>query len=272
MPPRRAAVVLRRALQQGRQSLIQAPAALLGFSACACGLHLLGWALFAAGHLGEGSALTLLLNLAGVVVYTGSIVWLVQGLTRGGLAAARGVRPQWRDLVRWRSREALALLGSLLAAGGCILLAGLVGFVAWSLATFVLPAFSVIPAVLALVLVTAASLSQLFVACLLLDAGLSPSSAVRSGIVGFERCWPFCLGLGLASGLILLLPFAAGFLAEALVSGLGVAITVLAMVAALPLLSCTVTAGYLQLAPTLLRPEAPKSGAAGGRGWPDNNG
>ena len=259
-------MVLRRALQQGRQSLIQAPAALLGFSACACGLHLLGWALFAAGDLGKGSALSLLLNLAGLVVYTGSIVWLVQGLTRGGLAAAHGVRPQWRDLVRWRGREALTLLGSLLAAGGCILLAALVGFVAWSLATFVLPAFSVIPALLALLLVAAASLSQLFIACLLLDAGLSPSAAVRSGILGFERCWLLCIGLGVAGGLILLLPFAAGFLAEALVSGLGAAITVLAMVAALPLLSCTVTAGYRQLAPTLLRPEARKSEAAGERG------
>jgi hypothetical protein len=68
--------------------------------------------------------------------------------------------------------------------------------------------------------------------------------------------WRGLLGLSPLLLGILLLPFVLGLLAEAVGAGLGVAITALAMVVALPLLATTVTAAYRQISGTAFTAEA----------------
>jgi hypothetical protein len=268
LPPLR----IGQALAQGWRGLRRCPGPLLGFSAAACGLHLLGWGLFAAGHQLEPGPLALLLDGAGILLYGLSLLWLIQGLTRGGLALAEGRQLRWRSLARWQGAEAARLLGALLSAAGGLALAALLGFVAWSLGVFLLPALSLIPALLALLLLAAVALSQLFLGCLVIGAGLRPSRAVRRGLELLGPLWPSLLALAAMAGLILLLPFGLGLLAEAAVAGWGAAATALALVLVLPLLSNLVCAAYGQLPEAGIRPGARRSGAAGGTGWPDSSG
>jgi hypothetical protein len=102
----------------------------------------------------------------------------------------------------------------------------------------------------------AMGMSQLFNPCLVLEERLSPSRAFGRGVELLSQHWRGLLGLSPLLLGILLLPFVLGLLAEAVGAGLGVAITALAMVAALPLLATTVTAAYRQISGTAFTAEA----------------
>ena len=267
MAVRSAQLRIGQAVRDGWRGLRRCPGVLLGFSGAASGLHLLGWGLFAAGHSGPEGFLALVLDGAGLALYGLSVLWLIQGLSRAGLALAAGQAPRWSSLRRWRGGEAWRLLLALCTAGAALALAGLLGFVAWSLVVFLVPGLSLIPALLTLLLLTAVASSQLFLACLVIQDRHSPSEAFRRGLALLEPLWPSLLGLTAMAGLILVVPFALGLLAEATLAGLGAAVTVLALVTALPLLSGTITAAYHQLNAT-----APRNGAAGETGWPGSSG
>ena len=236
-----------RALRQGLQGLRLQPRLTWGFSTVACALHLLGWGLFAAGHSNDSAVLALLLHTAGVGLYAGSLIWLIEGLSRIGLAHESGRRLRWRQLARWHGHQswavAFGVLNTLLAAAA----AALTGFMAWSLVLFLLPALSVLPALLAMAGVTAVLLSQLFNPCLVLDQHLSPSEAFGRGVDLLSRNWPGLIALLLLLLSQLALPFGLGLLAEAIGAGLGVVVTAVAMVAVLPVLAATVCAAYRQL-------------------------
>ena len=238
-----------RALRQGLQGLRLQPQITWSFSALACGLHLVGWGLFAAGHSNDSAVLALLLHAVGVGLYAGSLVWLIEGLCRLGLAHGSGRRLRWRQLTRWHGHQSwcltLGLLNTLLAAAA----AALAGFMAWSLVLFLLPALSVVPALLAVAAVTATMLSQLFNPCLVLDQRLRPSAAFATGVALLQGHWMGLIALLPLLLAFLALPFALGLLAEALAAGLGVVVTVVAMVAVLPVLAATICAAYGQLRP-----------------------
>ena len=237
------------ALRQGIAGLGLQPGLTWGFSALACAVHLLGWGLFAAGHNTDSAVLALLLHTVGVGLYAGSLIWLIEGLSRLGLAHGAERRLRWRQLARWHGRQswtvAMGLLNTVLAAGA----AALAGFMAWSLVLFLAPAVSVVPGLLALAAVTAVLLSQLFNPCLVLDRQLSPSEAFALGVALLIRHWLGMIALLPLLLALLALPFGLGLLAEAIGAGLGGVVTVVAMVAALPVLASTVCAAYRQLRP-----------------------
>ena len=237
------------ALRQAVRGLRLQPQLTWSFSAAACGLHLLGWGLFAAGYSNDSAVLALLFHLFGVVLYTGSLIWLIEGLTRLSLAHGAGRRLRWRQLARWHGHQswtlALGLLNTALSAAA----AALAGFMAWSLVVFLAPVLSLLPALLALAAVTAVLLSQLFNPCLVLGDHLSPSAAYGRGIALLRWHWRTLMVLLPVLLLLLALPFGLGLLAEALGAGLGVVVTVMAMVMVLPLIAATVGAAYQQLKP-----------------------
>ena len=245
----------RQALARGLVLLRQQPLPLLGFSAAAWGLHGLGWALVAAGDRLPSAVLGALLHGVGIVLYAGGLLWLVEGLSRAGLALAADQRPRWRELYRWHGRSSRRLAWGLLNILAALALTALVGFVGWSLVVFLLPALSPLPALLALLACAAVGLSQVFNACLVLERQLSPSQAFRQGFVLLEHHWAGLLKLvallALASSVPTLL---LGLVAEALVAGLGVPATVLAVVAASPLVALGTTCAYRQLLPELTAP------------------
>lgn len=245
------------ALRQGATGLRRQPALLLGFSSLACGVHLIGWGLFAAGHAVDSGVLAAVLHVSGTTLYAGSLLWWIEGLSRAGLALATGSAIGWRTLRRWRTgasgRLALALL-SLLAL---LLLEALLGFMAWSLALFLLPGLAAVTALLTLLLLAATSLSQLFLCCEVLAQGLGPAEALRAGVLLLEQHGPRLLALGgLLLGL-LLSPVLLGLVVEGLANRLGASATVAGLVAVAPLLATTTTAAYAQL-----RPAPPLSSAA----------
>ena len=237
------------ALRQGLEGLGLQPGLTWGFSSLACAVHLLGWGLFAAGYSTESAVLALLLHIVGVGLYGGTLIWLIEGLSRLGLAHGAGRRLRWRQLARWHGRQswtvAVGLLNMVLAAAA----AALAGFMAWSLVLFLVPALSVLPGLLALAAVTAVLLSQLFNPCLVLDRQISPSAAFSLGVALLIQHWLGMIALLPLLVTLLALPFGLGLLAEAIGAGLGVVVTVLAMVAALPVLAATVCAAYRQLRP-----------------------
>ena len=237
------------ALREGLQGLRLQPQISWGFSALACAVHLLGWGLFAAGHSTGSAVLALLLHTVGVGLYGASLIWLVEGLSRLGLAHGGGRRLRWRQLARWHGRQswslALGLLNTMLAAAA----AALAGFMAWSLVLFLVPALSVLPGLLAIAAVAAVLLSQLFNPCLVLDQHLSPSAAFSLGVALLIRHWRGLLALLPLLLTLLALPFSLGLLAEAIGAGLAGVVTGLAMVAVLPVLAATVCATYRQLRP-----------------------
>ena len=155
----------------------------------------------------------------------------------------------WRQLARWHGHQswtlALGLLNTILGAAA----AALAGFMAWSLALFLMPALSVLPALLAVVAVVAVVLSQLFNPCLVLDQQLRPSEAFGQGVALLQQHWRGLLALLPVLLALLALPFGLGLLAEALGAGLGVAVTALTLVMVLPLIAATVCAAYRQLSP-----------------------
>jgi hypothetical protein len=247
----------RRALGRGLALLRQQPLPLLGFSAAAWGLHGLGWALVAAGDRLPSAVLGALLRGVGIVLYGGGLLWLVEGLSRAGLALAAGQRPHWRELYRWHGRSSRRLAWGLLNLVAALAFTALVGFVGWSLVVFLLPALSPLPALLAVLGCGAVGLSQVFNACLVLERQLSPSQAFRQGFVLLEHHWAGLLQLVALLALVSSVPtLLLGFVAEALVAGLGVPVTVVAVVAASPLVAVSTTCAYRQLLPELA-PDAP---------------
>ncbi len=244
------------ALGQGLQALRRQPALVLGFSVLSCGTHLLGWALVAAGDGSDSAVLALLLRSIGILLYAGSLLWLIEGLTRIGLTlgAARTVR--WRRVSRWPSRSSGDLALGVINTGLALSAAACAGFIGWSLALFLLPGLSAVAALLGLLAIAAAGLSQLFNACLVLDQRLSPSQAFRQGVRLLLRFGPALSRLALLLLALLALPFGLGLVAEALGSAFSAAITVLAMVVVLPVLAATVTAAYRQLPDGAIRAEA----------------
>lgn len=249
------------AWRQGWRSLRQQPLLLLGFSFSTVGLHLLGWALFVGADRSDSGVMAGLLHLIGLLLYACSPVWLVDGLTRAGLALAQGRAMPWSTLWRWRRRRSWRLLWSLVQLLATLALAGLISFIGWSLLLVFVPGLSVVPALMGLTAAAALLISQVFAPCLVLDAKLRPTAVFRAGMVLLEHHWA---GLLLLCGSLLMLtlsPLLLGLLAEAVVEGLGIAATVLGYVAVLPLIASTVTAAYLQLKPEVPLPRRLRPGA-----------
>jgi hypothetical protein len=235
------------ALRQGLRGLRLQPRLSWGFNTLASGLHLLGWGLFAVGHSTDSAVLALLLHGVGVGLYAGSLVWLIEGLSRLGLAHGAGRRLRWRQLARWHGRQSWTLALGLLNTGLAASAAALAGFMAWSLVLLLLPALSLPLALLAVAAVAAVLLSQVFNPCLVLDQRLSPSQAFGRGVALLRRHWRGLLGLLPMLLGLLAIPFGVGLLSEALGAGLGAVVTAVAMVAMLPVLAATITAAYRQL-------------------------
>ncbi len=243
-----------RALAQAVRSLRRRPGLSFGFSALSCGTHLLGWALVAAGEGSESAVLTLLLRGVGTLIYVGSLIWLIEGLTRIGLSLGRGRTLRWRHLCRWHGRRSrnvgLGALNTAVVLGAT----AFATFMAWSLTLFLLPGLSMVPAGLGLIGLAGVGLSQLFNPCLVLDQKLSPTQAFTHGGTLLRQHWAGISGLAVVLLATLSAPFGLGLLTEALLPGFSAAATLVAMVAALPVLATTVTAAYLQL--HTLRPGA----------------
>jgi len=237
------------ACRDGWTSLIQQPRLLLGFSAASLGMHLLGWALFAGAEAVESGVLAALLHVVGLALYSGSLLWMVEGLSRAGLARMQGTALQWGELMGWPSHSIRRLVICLINLAAALAATAAITFVLWSLLLFLLPAMSVVPALLGLIAAAGLCLSQLFAPCLLLDTRLSPAAIFRQGALLLEHHWAGLLLLCGALAGILLSPLLLGLVAEALVRGLGVAVTALVMVVALPLSATTVAAAYQQLSP-----------------------
>jgi len=243
-PPLRPMGALRRGLALMRQQ----PLPLLSFSAAAWGVHGLGWALVAAGDRIPSAVLGALLHGIGIVLYAGGLLWLVEGLSRAGLALAAGQRPRWSALYRWHGRHSRQVACGLVTLLAALAFTALVGFVAWSLVVFLLPALSAVPALLALLACAAVGLSQVFNPCLVLERQLSPTEAFREGFVVLEQHWAGLLQLVALLAVATAVPILAlGLVAEAVVPGLGVPITVLAVVAASPVVALATTNAFRQL-------------------------
>lgn len=240
-----------RAWRQSWVSLSQHPWPLLGFSGAVLALHLLGWALFAVAEGQESAVLSALLHLLGLGLYSASLLWMVEGLSRGGLAIARQQPLRWQALWRWRGRRSWRLLRSLAAVAAATAGAALMSFALWSLLLLLLPSLSLAAALLGVIGTGAVLLSQLFGPLLVIDGRMNPSASFRTGAVLLEHHWPGLLLLVTLLLATLLGPLVIGLLAEALMQGLGVAATALACVVSLPLVATAVAHAYLQLQPEL---------------------
>jgi hypothetical protein len=240
------------ALRRGLALMGQQPLPLLGFSGAAWGVHGLGWALVATGDRSPSAVLSALLHGIGILLYAGGLLWLVEGLSRAGLALAAGQRPEWGELYRWHGRQSRRVACGLLTLLAALAFTALVGFVAWSLVVLLLPALSPVPALLTLLACGAVGLSQVFNACLVLERQWSPTQAFRQGFVVLEHHGAGVLQLVALLAVATTLPILLlGLLAEAAVAGLGVPVTVLAVVAASPVVALSTTAAYTQLLPEL---------------------
>ena len=240
----------RRACRQSWTALRQQPL-LLGFSLVSLGAHLLGWALFAAAEQVDSGVLAALLHLLGIALYAGSLLWMIEGFTQAGLSLAQGQALSWKELSPGSCRHSGRLclcLGALVAA---LAATGLITGLIWSLLLLALPAMSVVPALMGLIAAGAVILSQLFGPCLVVDTRLSTAAVFRQGLWLLEHHWAGLLELSSYLVALLLLPLLAGLLAEALVEGLGIAVTALSLVVVLPLITTSVTGAYWQLRPEL---------------------
>jgi hypothetical protein len=236
------------AFQQSWRGIAHQPL-LLAFSLVALGTHLSGWALFAGAEQVDSGVLAALLHLSGIALYGGSLIWMIEGFTLAGLAIAREQTIHWQELSPSECRHS-GRLSLYLAYLACALVAvALVTGLIWSLMLLVLPDLSAAPALLGLIAALAVVISQLFGPCLVLDTRLRGTALFRQGVWLLERHSPGLLLL--SSGLVglLLIPLLIGLVAEALVSGLGLLTTLVALVGVLPLLTTTVTGAYVQLRP-----------------------
>ena len=224
---------------------------LLGFSVVSLGAHLLGWALFAAAEQVDSGVLAALLHLLGIAIYAGSLLWMMEGFTKVGLSLAQGQTLAWKEVSPGACRRSGRLCLCLGALAAALAATGLITGLLWSLLLLALPAMSVVPALLGLIATGAVILSQLFGPCLVVDTGLSTTSVFRQGVWLLEHHWAGLIELSGYLLTLLLLPFLAGLLAEALLEGLGIAATVVSLVVVLPLITTSVTGAYWQLRPEL---------------------
>lgn len=267
MPALQAGAALRRGWQLlGRQASL-----LVGFSALGCGMQGLGWQLFALGHRADSGVQALLLHSLGLGLYLGSLIWLVDGLTRAGLSLSAGRRSSWRRIGHWHGERSWCLALGLLNAGLTALVAALAGFMLGSLVLQLIDALglssllgqqtllNLLPYPCSLSGALVALLSQLFNPALVIAERLSPSQAYHQGWRLWNRHWPGLLRLlSLLAG-ILLSPFVLLLLLQTvqtildleLASPLLLVVFWLAMVSALPLLACTVAAAYRQVRPAV---------------------
>ena len=237
------------ACREGWRSLWRQPRLLLGFSLASLGGHLLGWALFAAADAVDSGVLAALLHLVGLLLYGGSLLWMVEGLSRAALAQLQGQPLRWDDLMSWPGASIRRLVICLINLAAALAATATITFVLWSLLLFVLPAMSVVPALLGLIAAAGLALSQLFAPCLLLDTRLSPAAIFRQGALLLEHHWAGLLLLSGALAGLLLFTLLVGLLAEALLAGMGAAATAVTLVVTLPLSATTVSAAYQQLSP-----------------------
>ena len=255
------------ALGRGWQLLGRQPRLLLGFSALGCTLQGLGWQLFALGHRAESGVQALLLHGLGLGLYLGSLIWLIDGLTRAGLSLSAGRRSSWRRLGHWHGGASWCLALGLLNAGLTALVAALAGFMLGSLVLQLIealglpsllgqqPLLNLLPYPCSLLAALITLLSQLFNPALVIAERLSPSRAYHQGWRLLNRHWPGLLRLLPLLAGILLGPFVLLLLLLASLTLLGqeqahwllLPAFWLAMVAALPLLACSVAAAYRQL-------------------------
>lgn len=233
-----------RALRASAQQLWQHPWPLLGFSATTCGLHLLGWGVFASAEQAGSAVLNTTAHLLGIVLYFGSLIWMIDGFTRAGLSLAAAEAPRADALFRWHGHCSWQLCRGLLLLMALISLIVLSGFGLWSLLLLLLPALAPLAVAVVLLLSVALALSQLFLACWIVSDDLDPLAALKRGWALLPRRSAGLLGLAGVVLLIALAPLGLGLVAEVLLEGLGLPITALALVIALPLLATTVTNSF----------------------------
>jgi hypothetical protein len=237
------------ALCAGWRLLHQHPRLLIAFSLSTLGLHWLGWALFAVAAQVNSGVLSALLHGSGITLYGGSLLWMVEGLTRAALNLWQGAPISWRKLWRGEMLHRWILLGSLGYLIAAELTAALISFVVWSLVVVVWPGMGAAPVLVGLVAATALAISQQFTACLVIASGSGPLATFRAGMVLLEHHWT---GLAQLAGVVLAIfvsPLLVGLFAEAMVAGLGIVATALGFGIVLPLMAATVTAAFHQLHP-----------------------
>jgi hypothetical protein len=231
----------------GRQPL------LLAFSLVALATHLLGWGLFAGAEQVDSGVLAALLHLSGIVLYGGSLIWMIEGFTLAGLAVARKQSIHWHELSPTECRHSARLILYLAFLAGALAAVAVLTSLLWSLLLLLVPSLSAVPALLGVIAALAVLISQLFGPCLVLDTRLTGIALFRQGVWLLEHHGAglllLCSGL---SGL-LLIPLAVGLLGEAVASGFGALATVAASAVVLPLITTTVTGAYVQLRPELQR-------------------
>ena len=137
-----------RAAGQGLRATLQAPWLLLGFSLSGGGLQLLGWGLLLAGDRSDSGVLAAVLNSAGLLLQAGSLLWLVEGLTRAGLALTAGTPLSRSQLYQWNGAACFDLLRGLVRLLACLALTALISFLSWSLVLLVAPAVQMVPGLL----------------------------------------------------------------------------------------------------------------------------
>ena len=265
-----------KALRAGLKLVQRHPLLLLGFTCLACALQGFGWRLFALGHRADNGVEALLLHGLGVSLYFGSLIWLINGLTKASLRLSAEQRSSWRRVVYWHDNHPWRLATCLFLTGLTAATMALAGFILGSLALQLLEAIrlpsllnqqivlSLLPYFFGLIGITVALLSQLFAPALVIEEGLTPSRAYNHGWRLLKWHWLGMVGLLPVMYTTILSPFLLLLLAEATTSvlglklGKGVPFLVfwLSIVTALPLFACTVTAAYRQISGTAFRAEA----------------
>ena len=240
----------RAAFQQSWRGLARQPV-LLAFSLVALGTHLLGWALFAGAERVESGVLAALLHLSGIALYTGSLIWMIEGFPLAGLAIAREQSIHWQELSPAECRHSWPLSLYLAFLATALVAVALITGALWSLLLLLLPDLSAVPALLGLIAAIAVVISQLFGPCLVLDTRLRGVAMFRQGVWLLEHHGPGLLLLCCGLVGLLLIPLVLGFLAEAVISGLGPLATIAVFMVVLPLLTTTMTGAYVQLRPEL---------------------
>lgn len=257
------------ALHTGWQLLGRQARLLLGFSALCCGLQGLGWQLFALGHRADSGVQALLLHGLGLGLYLGSLIWLIDGLTRAGLSLSAGRHSSWRRIGHWHGGRTWYVAMGLLNAGLTALVGALAGFMVGSLVLQLIEALGLpsllgqqtllylLPYPCSLLAALTALMSQLFNPALVIAERLRPSRAYQQGWRLLNRHWPGMVRLLPLLLAILLSPFLLLLLLQAALTILALELANplllpafwLAMVMALPLLACSVAAAYRQIRP-----------------------
>lgn len=237
------------ALGSSLQQLWRHPWPLLAFSASTCSLHLLGWGLFSSAESGGSAVLNTTAHLLGIALYFGSLIWMIDGFTRAGLCLAADEAPRAADLFRWHGPCSWRLSQGLLLLLGLISLILMSGFGLWALLLLLLPPLAPLAVILVVVLTGGLALSQIFLACWIVSDAIGPLIALKRGLRLLPQRAPALLALAAVLLLIALMPLVLGLIAEVLIEGLGVLVTAVALVIALPLLASTVTNSFVRWTP-----------------------